>query len=438
MTKYRYQTIDAQGSPVSGEMEAAGPDDARAKLAELGLDAEGASLEPAPGSPFAARPVSRDKPVRLTQDEAIELGSQMAELAKAGLPLAPGLRAMAAEIRLLMRDDAHRFFWWSMVTVGLSALFLLPFYLASLARRDRVARALERLADRLDTGVSLQDALESLGRRFPTHVRGLILAGMSTGRLPEALEEFIAVEHARVELRRQVRLALLYPCVLMAAVFALYVLGYAFLVPQFQMIFEEFDAELPAITEMLLWMSGPGLGVLIGVPAVMLLVLLWLAFVRGPYWSRRVLYAVPLLGPMWRWAGLFNLSRMMALLVSQQVPLPNALRLAAAGLRERDLQAACREAAEELEAGRLLSECLGEFWQFPPSLRPLVAWGEQTSNVAAAFRAGAEMFDARVRIGVSLVHAVLPPVIFLFIIGAVSFLVTGLFLPLILLIRNLT
>jgi type II secretory pathway component PulF len=58
--------------------------------------------------------------------------------------------------------------------------------------------------------------------------------------------------------------------------------------------------------------------------------------------------------------------------------------------------------------------------------------------VAAAFRAGAEMFDARVRIGVSLVHAVLPPVIFLFIIGAVSFLVTGLFLPLISLIQNLT
>ena len=88
---------------------------------------------------------------------------------------------------------------------------------------------------------------------------------------------------------------------------------------------------------------------------------------------RRVFYAVPLVGPVWRWAGLFNFSRLMALLLGQQVPLPSALRLTAAGLRESDLAAACREAAEEVEAGRSLSECLAEFWQFPPSLRPLVA-----------------------------------------------------------------
>ena len=430
MPKYRYQATDAQGNLVSGEVEAMGPDDARGKLAAQGLDAERAKLEEIREQRFGTG--------RLSRDEAVELGSQLAELAKAGLPLAPGLRAMAEEIHLLLRGEALRFLWQGLLTAGLAPLVMLPFYLASLSRQRRVALALNGLADQLDTGMSLQDALESQGRWFPIHVRALILAGMATGRLPEAMEEFVAVEHARMELRRQTKLALLYPCVLMVAVFLLFLALYLFVVPQFRTIFEEFQAELPVITEVLFWTAGPGLVVVFGLPLLTMAVLVWLTLSRGPVWARRALYAVPLVGPMWRWAGLFNFSRLMAMLLGQQVPLPNALRLAAAGLRERDLSAACREAAEELEAGRLLSECLGEFWQFPPSLRPLVAWGEQTSNVAAAFRAGAEMFDSRVRIGVAMLHAVLPPVVFVFIIGAVSFLIIGLFMPLISLIQCLT
>jgi type II secretory pathway component PulF len=268
-------------------------------------------------------------------------------------------------------------------------------------------------------------------------VRGLILAGLKTGRLPEALEEFVAVENARIELRRQVWVALAYPCVLLAAVVGLFLLCFAFVVPQFGKIFAEFEAQLPFATEVLLWTAGPGLGVVIGVPALVVAAIICLAMSGGAVWARRLLYAVPLLGPIWRWAGLFNLSRLMALLLSQHVPLPNALRLTAAGLREADLSTACREAAEEVEAGRSLSECLGEFWQFPPSLRPLVAWGEQTSNPAAAFRAGAEMFGSRVRVCMGMLHAVFPPVVFVFIIGAVFALVWGLFAPLVSLIQAL-
>ncbi|HUT93393.1 MAG TPA: type II secretion system F family protein [Thermoguttaceae bacterium] len=433
MPKYRYQATDAQGKPVSGEVEAAGPDDARRKLADQGLDAERARLTEIAET---VAPVSGGG--RLSAEEAVEVGSQLAELAKAGLPLGPGLRAMAEEIRLLMRGEKRRLVWLSVLTFGLGALVLLPFYLASTSRRRRVARALERLADQLDAGTSLSAALEAQGRRFPRHVRGLILAGIQTGRLPEALEEFVAVEGARIELRRQVWLALAYPCVLVVALATLFLLAFTFLVPQFGKIFEEFDAELPFATEMLLWQAGPGFWVVIGVPVLAVAALVCLAFSRGAVWLRRVLYAVPLVGPVWRWAGLFNFSRLMALLVGQQVPLPTALRLTATGLRESDLAAACREAAEEVEAGRSLSECCAEFWQFPPSLRPLVAWGEQTSNPAAAFRAAAEMFDSRVRVGVTMLHAVLPPIVFVLIIAGVFSLVGGLFMPLISLIQNLT
>ncbi|MFH1921624.1 MAG: type II secretion system F family protein [Planctomycetota bacterium] len=395
MPKYRYQAVDAEGNPVSGELEATGLEEARRRLAAEGVDAERAQLTE------IREPLGRGG--RFSNEEAAEFGSQLAQLAKAELPLAPGLRAMADEMP-----------------------------------RPRIARALRQLADQLDAGVSLESALESLGKRFPTHVRGLILAGVGSGRLAEALEEFAAVENGRLQLQRRVRHTLAYPCTLLALVVVLVIFICVWIVPQFVRIFEEFGAELPAMTQVLAWLAGPGLGVVIGVPAFFVAGLVLLGLARRSVWSRRVLYAVPLIGPMWRWAGLANFARLMTLLLGHQVPLPKALRLTAAGLREADLSAACLRAADEVEAGRSLSEVLADFWQFPPTLRPLVAWGEETSNPAAAFRAGVEMFEGRVGVRVPLLQAVLPPIVFVLILGTVGFVVIALFMPLIQLITTLS
>jgi len=395
MPKYRYQAVDAEGNPVSGELEATGLEEARRRLAAEGVDAERAQLTE------VREPLVRGG--RFSNEEAAEFGSQLAQLAKAELPLAPGLRAMAEEMP-----------------------------------RPRIARALRQLADQLDAGVSLEAALESLGKRFPTHVRGLILAGVESGRLAEALEEFAAVESGRLQLQRRVWRTLAYPCLLLGLAVLLVVFACLCIVPEFDRMFDEFGAELPAVTELLMSMAGPGFGVVIGVLVLFLAGLVLLALTRGSAWSSRVLYAVPLIGPMWRWAGLANFARLMTLLLGHQVPLPKALRLTAAGLREADLSAACLRAADEVEAGRSLSDVLADFWQFPPTLRPLVAWGEATSNPAAAFRAGVEMFESRVTVRVPLLQAVLPPIVFVTILGTVGFVVTALFMPLIQLITTLS
>jgi general secretion pathway protein F len=395
MPKYRYQAVDAQGNPASGELEAAGPEEARRQLAAQGLQADRATLEE------VAEPVSAGG--RLTDEEAVELGSQLAELAKAGLPLGPGLRAMAAEMP-----------------------------------RYRTALALREIAGQLDAGMSLEAALESQGKRFPAHVRGLVLAGMASGRLVDALEELVALENARIELRRTVWLTLAYPCILMAAVVALFLLCCLVLAPQFALIFEEFGLQVPFATQLLVWLAGAGVYLVVGVAALLVAACVVLIAARSAAWAQSVVYAVPLVGPVWRWLGLWNFSRLMALLLGEQVPLPEALRLTAAGLREGGLSAACRGAAREVEEGRSLAESFSGYGQFPPSLRPLVDWGERTSDPAAAFQAATEMFEGRVQLRVQLLNTVLPPIVFVLIIATVAFLVRGTLVPMILLIRNLT
>jgi type II secretory pathway component PulF len=339
----------------------------------------------------------------LTTDEAAELAEQLAQLADTGLPLDEGLRALADELG-----------------------------------RGRLSRVLREMARQLEAGTALPDVIRSQGRRFPAHIRGLILAGLSTGNLADVLEEFIDLQRSETELRRQVRLSLAYPIVLLVFVSILPILFQVALLPQFAGMFREFDLELPAMTQLFLafpssagWVVAGGI---VGLAGIMLL----LGTMPGLPWLSWLLCGIPLIGPVWRFSRLAQLCRMMGVLLQQKVPLPDALRLAAAGLRDADLASCCRRMADEVEAGHPLSECLAHRPQFPASMIPLIQWGQKTPAMADAFHASAEMFQGRTQSEVLLLETILVPILFLLVVGFILSFIIAMLLPMISLITSLS
>ena len=339
---------------------------------------------------------------RLSGPQAADLADYAAQLAKAGLPLAPGFRAMAEE---------------------------LP--------RSRLAGVLRRIADRLDAGAALDAAMAAEEGSFPAHFRGLVIASARSGRLAAVLERFVVLERNRAELRRRVVAGLAYPALLLAALLVLFSFVALWIVPQFRKIFEDFGAELPSLTRWVLAVSQYGVWCLLGAIGGVLAVWLILRLV-APAAAVRLGYLVPVVGPMAYWSRITQFSRMMELLLEQQVPAPQALRLCAEGLREPDLANGCRQAAATVESGSGIAEALAGHRQFPPTLTPFLQWGQKTANLPAAFQAAAEAFEARAKGDMALLEAVLLPVTLLAILSGVGFLVMGLFLPLISLIQNLT
>ena len=68
---------------------------------------------------------------------------------------------------------------------------------------------LRNLAARLERGEKLETAIAAQGSRLPAHLRGLIVAGVRSGRLPIVLDQFAALARRQQDLRRRVLLA---PC----------------------------------------------------------------------------------------------------------------------------------------------------------------------------------------------------------------------------------
>jgi len=340
---------------------------------------------------------------KLSAEETAELAARVADLTKAGLPLASGLRAMADELS---------------------------------GRRTR--RVLHALADRLDAGADLASAMESQGRRLPLCLRGIVLAGLRSGRLAEALEQYADLRRSRVELRRRLWLTLAYPFFLFCIMALMAVMTRYWVVVHFENIYNDFDTCLPAVTEFVFYISLPLMWFMVSLVVLFALIPLLLAVSPGIRWIWPALYKIPMIGPLLRWGNLSQFSRLMALLLEQRVPLPDALRLTAAGLHDPNLARGCRRVAEDVERGQPLCESMDRRRQFPASMVPLVEWGQRTPALPDAFRATTEMFEGRTLSQGSLLEAVLLPIMFLFIITFIGLLVIALFMPLIKLITCLS
>jgi general secretion pathway protein F len=406
MPTYHYLAVDAAGQPVEGDLEAASPEALQSDLAaqELHLTGYRGVLPPEPPAEPWHDPGWKLPPAvfgqgRLSVEDTAELTSKMADLVKAGLPLAPGLRAMA--------DEMPRRLW----------------------RGSRLAAMLRAIAGQLDAGGSLEDAFASQQGLFPRHFYALILAGIRSGRIAESLEELVSIQRQTMELRRRVRLTMAYP-VLLIAIWVLMLIGFATVIaPQFGQLFAELGVRISVTTQLVVGLARPGLGgYLAGLAAVMLGIGLLSAF-RGQAAVQWILYRIPVFGDLWRWNGLVEFARLMALLLDEQVALPDALRLTAGGVAAVDLKHACLRAAERVEGGQSPAESLGGEPAVPPSLRPLLVWGQRLPALAHAFHAAAEMFEARTRVYATLLQSVIPPAILLLTGALAGALILGVLLP---------
>lgn len=329
------------------------------------------------------------------------LAGQLAALASAHLPLGPGLRAMAAEV-------------------------------ASRSLR----KALLHLANRLDAGMSFAEALEGASA-LPAHFRGAMEAGLKTGRLGQVLAEFAALERQRLDLNRRVRASLRYPGILLFTALGVVFL-YAFLItPALARIVADFGIKVSVATQWAMWAGEHGFAGLVAAALLAIVGLMVLGVAKRQEWAVAFWKRLPVLGRLWWFQDLWEFSRWMALLAGQELPLPEALRLAAGGLHARYVGEAARRAAQRIEQGAPLAEALREEEAFAPTLGALLG-PAGTGALAEGFRTAAEMFAQRADAQAERLRWLALPVTSLVVLMLVGGMLVGLFWPLIALIERLS
>lgn len=381
--KFRYEGETLDGEHVKGTIEAPSANHARNELAVKGLrvtkiaERKGLQIE-----------ITKQK-VPLV--DIMHFSRQMATFLRAGVPMTEALDNL--------RMDAEN---------------------------KRFKEVLADVLDRVTAGRSVTEALTLHADIFPPYFMALLGSAELTGRMDEAFDQLHAYIRRDVELTRAVRKALIYPMILLAVSMVVVLIIVVFAIPKFAEFFEDFDAELPLPTRMLMGIAG-----FVGSPAGMItgLVLLGIGvatvlYVRTPK-GRRNMHALQLKMPMVNtvvtYSSTERFTRVLAALLDAGVPLTDALPTSIDCANNLVYKERLSAAMDGVLEGRGFAEPLASTELFPNAVIQMVRVGERTGELSDQLNNAAGFYEEELGYAVDKLTAWFEPMMMLFIGVVVGF-----------------
>lgn len=342
----------------------------------------------------------------LTPDEAAQILEQASLATQAGVPLPPGLRAMAAE-----------------------------------ASSPRTRRALLRLAERLEAGEPLNEVLISLHGRLPASMLTLIEQGAKTGRLDLILPWAAEQNRRHRSLVWRFRAAIAYPLFLVAVAICIGSFLVFGLAPMFIRIFADFGTELPPLTQFVVgvarlgsehWRSilVTGAGIAVALTSLVIFGRTWFFTQRWSQW-------IPLAGPLFRLGALSDFCHVLAVFMEVQIPLPRALRLAGQASESAWLRIACNDIASDIERG-FVDHHSAISSGVPVAISQLLHESSSPGSVAEALHGLGDLYAARAEVNSRLVAVAAEPFVMIGTALGLGTIIIALYLPLIKLLNDLS
>jgi len=291
---------------------------------------------------------------------------------------------------------------------------------------------LQNVRERVKGGELLSDAFAAQGA-FPKIYTTTLLAGEKSGNMEEVLSRYIAFQRLGLTFKKKLAVSLVYPALLVTVVFGMMIFLVTYVVPQFAKLYEEMDAQLPAITLFMLAVGNhaqqyaPYAGVAFLVLAV--IAWRWRATDRGAETIDRALLATPLLGDIWLKYQVANFSRMLSTLLAGGLPLVPSLETAGSSMSSRRILNGITETAVSVRQGQPLAKSLEAQKMFPDLSVEMIDVGENTGALPAMLNSVAEFYEEDVQTALGAVMALIEPVILIFMAVVVGGILISLYLP---------
>jgi type IV pilus assembly protein PilC len=330
------------------------------------------------------------------------------------------------------------------------------------------------VCDEIESGATLSEAMAKSPKGFDRLYVNMIKAGEAGGALETILQRLAEFLERAESLKRKVKGALVYPVTVVT--FAVAILCFIMLriVPEFQKIFEEFDAELPNMTQVLItasylvanwWFLLPGVPI-----AIWLFVKLLCRFKYCRFGFHLFLLKMPIFGQLVEKNIIARTTRTLGTLVASGVPILEALHITRETSGNYVFEALYGKVHEAIREGETIAQPLKEhgrpgfhpmalfFWFFfllgPVGvLLYLLKWnqkiiddmvvnmvdvGEETGELDTMLYKVADTYDEEVAVLTESLMSLMEPLLIICLGLMVGFIVIALFLPLISLIQNLT
>ncbi|MFN0186171.1 MAG: type II secretion system F family protein [Aquabacterium sp.] len=298
---------------------------------------------------------------------------------------------------------------------------------------ERMKATLGEVRRSLESGIELSMSLAQHQQVFDTFFVAMVRVGEMTGRLDEIFLRLFKHLEFELFMGQQVKTALRYPSFVVVAMFAAIAVINLMVVPAFANVFQQFGAQLPLPTRLLMassqftldygwFMLGAGVAGVIAFRR-------WSVSPKGrPQWDGLRL-RLPLAGKIIRKATLARLARSFSLALKSGVPVKQALSVTAATVDNAFIAAKIEGMRHAVERGETILRAAAATGVFTPVVLQMIAVGEETGTVDELMDEVAELYTNDVQYELKTLSAQLEPILIVFLGILVLILALGVFLP---------
>ncbi len=320
-----------------------------------------------------------------------------------------------------------------MVKAGLSIVAGLNI-LSEEIENKKLKRLVGEIKTEVEKGQELSVVLAKYPKVFPPIYVSMIAAGEAGGTLEDALNEVYIQMKKSHELSGRIRSAMMYPAVILIAMFGIAIEVVVFVLPKIMVMFEEFDAELPLATRVLIFItkSVQSYGIIIALAiAGLVALIIWL--LKKPK-IKRMAHAfnlkLPIAGPIIKKINLARFNLTLSSLLKSSIPVIEAMRITGDVLGNLIYREALQATADGLKKGEPLSQILANYPNiFPPMVTEMIMVGEETGQVEQMLGELSTYYSDEVDATMRNFSAIVEPVIILIMGLAVAGIAVAVIMP---------
>jgi type IV pilus assembly protein PilC len=287
----------------------------------------------------------------------------------------------------------------------------------------------------VEAGLSLSDSMARHPKVFSPLFVAMTQAGEMGGVLEDGLMRVADQLQKDASLRRQIKSAMIYPTLVIVFAIGVMMALVAFLVPVFVGVFKQYGGELPALTQVSVFMSHMVTGywwLMFGSTALVVVAFMkW----KKSSWGRRQwdhfrLHVPMKIGTVVQQVAVARWSRTLASLTAAGVPLLQALEITGRTGGNVAIEEAMDGVIASVKRGGTIAAPLNQAPIFPAMVTHMVGVGEETGALDAMLDRVAEFYEEQVEASVKALTSILEPIMIIVIGGIVGFIVISMYLPL--------
>ncbi len=396
VASFQYKARGPRGDAIEGVIEANSTDLAASRLIDGGLTP--VDIKPVETAIGMRTDLADLFPPKVELVDLVQFSRQMHSLLKAGVPILSALNGLAAH-----------------------------------ATNRTLAKTLAGVIENLEAGRDLSSSMSPYPEVFSVFYVSLVRVGETSGQLETVFHQLAGYLEREMKTRSQIKSAMRYPMFVMFAVVLAIAVINIFVVPAFAAIFEQFGAELPLPTRILIGMSDLTINhwqsLLVGSVVIFTGLRMYVRSETGRYKWHKAQLRMPLVGKVLYQATLARFTRLFALVQSSGIPIVTGLSVVGRALGNDFIEERVLSMRDGIERGESLSNTAANTGIFDHLVLQMLQVGEESGATDELLREVADYYDTEVDYAIQKLSASIEPVMTISLAGLVFLLATGIFLP---------